>query len=455
MGLDKVDKADVLVDASKLGFREAVAKRTELLSKANDFYKSIGDEDPSPDQVEYVATINKSVEELEGKIDASREYQELKNRQLAAYGDLTGGSEAGGTTGAAPYGGQPKGDEKKSLGERFAEFKGFNDWVNEKLGVDSSEKRGERYIPEGLSLGSSPGMTLEGVGRKALVTGVSPTSAGALVLPDLRSLIDLAFPRLALRDLVTNGTTQSDTIEYPRVKSYTIAAKVVAEATASDGVSGLKPESSMELVKETAIVKTIAHWIPATRRALSDAGQIRTLIDNFLLAGLDQVVEDQLLNGNGDADHLLGLTNTPDLGEQPWAGDILATTRKARTQVEEVGLAVPNGYLLNPYDWEEVELTKDGMDRYYYGGPATIAVPRLWGLPVVTAPKQPKGAGYCGDFRQMVVWDREQPNIRVSDGVRDFFLRNMVAILAELRLANGVFRPKAIVEMDLFEGKNS
>ena len=52
----------------------------------------------------------------------------------------------------------------------------------------------------------------------------------------------------------------------------------------------------------------------------------------------------------------------------------------------------------------------------------------------------------------MVLWDREQANISVSDSHADFFIRNMIAILAELRAAMGVIRPSAFVEVDLSGG---
>ncbi len=59
------------------------------------------------------------------------------------------------------------------------------------------------------------------------------------------------------------------------------------------------------------------------------------------------------------------------------------------------------------------------------------------------------GIGYVGDFRKCVLWDREQGSIQVSDSHSDFFIRNMVAILAELRAAFGCVQPNALVEIDL------
>ena len=73
----------------------------------------------------------------------------------------------------------------------------------------------------------------------------------------------------------------------------------------------------------------------------------------------------------------------------------------------------------------------------------------MWGLPVIESEFVPEGTAFVGDFRQMVIWDREETTIRATDSHSDFFIRNMVAILGELRAAFGVLRPAAIVEIDL------
>ena len=56
---------------------------------------------------------------------------------------------------------------------------------------------------------------------------------------------------------------------------------------------------------------------------------------------------------------------------------------------------------------------------------------------------------FQGDFRKLVLFDREQASIQVSDSHLDFFIRNMVAILAEMRAALVCLQPSALVEVDL------
>jgi HK97 family phage major capsid protein len=288
------------------------------------------------------------------------------------------------------------------------------------------------------------------IDMKALVTGASDTSGGAFIFNDVQpGLVELGRRPLSIRSVITNGTTNSDTVEFVRVTSETNNAATVAEATATSGGVGIKPESALALEKVTTAVKTIAHWIPATTRALADAGQMRTLIDNFLIYGLEEELEDQIVNGDGTGENLTGISNTTGVQAQAWDTDLLTTTRKARTKVRVVGRAVPTAYLLHPNDWERLDLLQDNEARYYFGGPMVMGSPRLWSLPVVESEAVTEGVGYVGDFRTAVLWDREQANIQVSNSHSDFFIRNMVAILAEMRAAFGVLRPTAIVEMDL------
>jgi HK97 family phage major capsid protein len=301
------------------------------------------------------------------------------------------------------------------------------------------------------------------VGFKDLLTGADhDTSAGSLVREDYRGLQDAFYQRpLTLRDIVGSGNTTSDTIEYVRLVSVTNNAAPVAEATSSaviDGTTvtpvmgGLKPESGMDFEKDTTVVKTIAHWIPATKRALADAAQIRTLIDQFLRYGLEEELEDQILTGDGVGENFLGLANTSGVQIQaaPTATqDVFDVTRIARRKVRIGGRANPTAFVMNPIDWEAVELRRNDMGDFYAGGPFNMATPRLWGLPVIESEVIPPGTAWVGAWNMAVLYDREQAGIQVTDSHNDFFTRNLVAILAEMRAAFAVLRPAAFVRIAL------
>lgn len=340
----------------------------------------------------------------------------------------------------------------KTLGERFTSSDEFRGWLSS-------------VAPSGRIAESAKGLHSPAVafGMKDLVTGVSPTSGGALVSNDWRGLLDglAQFQRpLTIVDLITRGNTGSDTVEYARVTGFTNNAAPIPEATTAGAIpdpdatntAGLKPESGLALEKVTAAVKTIAHWLPATKRALSDAAQIRTLIDQFLRYGLEEALEDQIVTGDDAGENFEGILAVSGTQGQAWDTDLLTTTRKARTLVRTVGRARPTAFVFHPNDNERIDLLRNLNGDFYFGGPTSNPSAPLWGLPRVESEAMPEGTGMVADWRMAVLWDREEAAIQVSDSHADFFVRNLVAILAEMRAAFGVIRPKAFVEIDLTAG---
>ena len=350
---------------------------------------------------------------------------------------------------------------KGSLGTRFTEAEDFRAWLK------TVAPNGT--IPDSMKGIASPPVAFRGV-KDILAGGVTDGdgAAGALVNPEWLGLLDGLgqFQRpLTMRDLITVGQTDGDTVSYARVVGFTNNAATVPEARgastyteAQGNVRGNKPESGMELEKVTANVKTIAHWLPATKRALSDASQIRTLIDQFLRYGLAEELEDQIVTGDDTGENFEGILEVSGVQAQGFDGDILRTSRKAKTLIRTNGRTMATAYVLNPADNERFDLMRDGSGgtensgAFLFGGPAGNGVQSLWGLPRVESEAVPEGTGLVGNFRMAVLWDREQATLTVSDSHEDFFIRNLVAILAEMRAAFGVIRPPAFCTFDLESG---
>lgn len=351
--------------------------------------------------------------------------------------------------------GQPRqGDEQRrkavgSLGEQLVNSPVWQGWMKQFNG----------RIPESAKGISSPPVEVRDLLRKTLVTGDSATSAGAFVQTDYTGIYEpLGRYPLRLRDLISVRTTMSDTVEFVRQTAQVTQAAPTAESnvTTYSGttgqVSGEKPEGAMTFAKVQESVKTLAVWIPATKRALSDVGQLRGIIDDELRADLDEELENQMINGNGTGENFTGLANTANVLVQTFATDIAVTARKAITNLLINGKQMPTGWLLNPQDWEGFDLLTDSQGRYYWGGPMAMGPRTLWGVPVAQSYLQAQGTGWLGNWSKAVLWDREQANVSVSDSHADFFIRNMVAVLAELRAAFGIIRPTAFVEVDLTSG---
>lgn len=317
----------------------------------------------------------------------------------------------------------------------------------------------------GQRIGLGEGMDREEL-KSALITGADSGSAGAFVQPQRIGYFPLPLRPLTILDLITIGQTDSDLIEYVRMLSFTNNAATVPEAisTANIGVGGgevtaiqggLKPESAMafEIVQEA--VSTLAHWFPATKRALADAGQLRTIIDGALRWGLGDVLERQIVAGDGVGDNLLGILEQTGMNSIP-AGTTSHADKihKAKTQIRLDGF-LASGVLINPLDAEVIWLSRDGSGgspttgAYLFGNPNAMGPRTLWGMPVAESPAVPQGTAIVGALEAAILWLREGTQIMASDSHKDWFTRNMVAILAEMRAGFGIPTPAAFAEVNL------
>jgi len=346
---------------------------------------------------------------------------------------------------------QPASPDRRTVAERFLASDEWRSWfaANAPGGV----------VSNGLRVNSPP-VPFKSLfpvkPRATIVTGGGSTLGGAFIVADDTGIYDNGglYRPLTIRDVITIGQTESDTVDYVRATAITNSAAGVAEAdsTTPTDTTGLVPESAIAWERVQATVQEIAHWIPATKRALGDASQVRTLIDEFLRYGLAEELEDQIIDGSGGND-LTGISNTSGIQSQAYDTDLLTTARKAKTLVRTNGRGIANAYLMHPNDWEAFDLlTNDTQGNFYFGGPREMAAPRLWGLPVVESEACTEGTAYVANFRTVTLWDRQQAQIQMSDGVENFFLKGLVAVLANMRAALGVIRPTAIVEVTLTSG---
>lgn len=245
---------------------------------------------------------------------------------------------------------------------------------------------------------------------------------------------------LTVRDMLPVIPTSSNLIEYAREASYTNAAASQA------GENVAKAESTITFSLSSSPVQTVAHFIPASRQVLSDAPMLAGYIDTRLSYGLKLEEERQLLKGSGVGSDLSGLVTQAAAYTGAVVGDTdIDTLLRSMLQVSLTN-NVPTGFVLHPNDWAAIQLLKDTQGRYIFGNPVDSNAPSIWGLPVVATQSMTAGQFLTGAFAQgATIFDREQATVRVAEQHADFFVKNMVAILAEERIALVVFRPEAFV----------
>lgn len=261
----------------------------------------------------------------------------------------------------------------------------------------------------------------------------------------------LPWRRMTIRDLLDAGRTTSNAMEYIRQTGFDNQARSVTEGAE-------KPQSGIEYELLSTPVRTIAHWIPVSRQLADDAPALMAEIDSTLRYGLQYVEELQILKGDGTGVNLEGIIPQATA----FAPSISAASP---TRVDEIRIAIlqaelaeypVTGVILNPTDWAGIQLIKDSIGLYVCSAPTPIwgagltfeqlYAPMLWGRPVVVTNAIDPGEFLVGAFGLGAkIYDRQDPEVMISDQDRDNFIKNMLTVRAEERVALAVKRPESII----------
>lgn len=315
-------------------------------------------------------------------------------------------------------------DRAKSVGELFVEAENVKSWLS---AAPSSGKTDLRI--------------------KATLTTDTTDAAGSVgdaIRPTrLPGILPLPQRRMTVRDLISPGRMDGGSLEYVKETGFTNSAGMVAETAA-------KPQSDIKLDLMTTSAKVIAHWMKASRQALDDVAQLRSIIDQRLLYGLSYREEQQLLSGDGTGQNLLGIVPQATAYSAPMS--LSAETSIDRMRLAQLQAALAEypatGHVMNPIDWAWIETLKDSTGRYIIGNPQGSIVKTLWGLPVVETQAMAQDKFLTGAFRLGAqLFDRWDARVEVGY-VNDDFTKNLVTILAEERLALAVYRPEAFIYGD-------
>lgn len=351
--------------------------------------------------------------------------------------------------------------ERKSIGQLFIESEQFK-------GRDGSGFTRQDFELKSILTGngSMPGAGAgTGLERKDIYTAMGGTFTNfAFGQPQIEPIVPRAYRTQRVRDLFPVATTSANLIEYLRVLGYvdgTNNAAPVAERAGDNSNFGLKPHTSLSLQPAQSPIRTIAHYEVAHRNTLNDEPQLQSIIDTELLYGLRLAEDDQLLNGDGTGENILGILKTPGIQLYPGspiptpspvlAGDTYVdAVRRAATRIM-LAYYEPTGVVVHPFDWENMETIKDANGNYIVAVNVAIgAQKQIWQMPVVASPAMNQGTALTGAFGLGAkVYDREQANIRIAEQHMDLFVRNAVAILAEERVGLTVSRPESFIQIDL------
>lgn len=342
----------------------------------------------------------------------------------------------------------------KSPGEQFIESAEYRELVGSGRLMQPGSKFETGAIAVAPRLGSF---------RAAADDIVHTESGGSAIVPNYRrpGVQELAQAPLAMRQVLpVEDMPAGDTIEYAAQVGFDNAAAAVAQSQADDGANaaaGLKPQSSIRYEERTAPARWIATWMAVTRQTLADVNVMRSLIDNQgrLMIRIEE--DRQILLGSGVAPNLTGILDDGNTGLQTLdltgegADANLDGVRSARRLVRTgTSRLAPTFVVVHPVDSEEFDLLKDLEGRYRAGDPFAAGgpdSPPIWKLPRVESEAITEGTGLVGSRAGATIFERDPLTVEIATQHADFFVRNLVVVLFEERLALPIWFPSAFVEI--------
>lgn len=312
--------------------------------------------------------------------------------------------------------------------------------------MESPKSLGEAVVESiksaGLARNSHPGKALAEF-KAATDTVVSPVP-GDLQISN--RIVALPNGRLQVRDLFPTEQVSSPTIGF-----YQITTEGTADTVAEDGA---KPQMSAEPALVTTSLKKVAAILKVTDEMLEDYPRLVSVIQERGIYAKDLATEDQILNGTGTGADLTGLLNTTGIGTDTYANGADAQAKAEAIYAAAMDIKAATGYdadavILNPADFEEIRLAKDGNDQYLgggffqnsYGNGAYALTPDIWGMRVALSSYVTAGTIVVGAFRQSAAL-AVKGGTRVEVGYDGTdFSHDRVTLRIEERMALEVFAP--------------
>lgn len=193
----------------------------------------------------------------------------------------------------------------------------------------------------------------------------------------------------------------------------------------------------------TVALDKIASYMKETKELVEDAPWLAQAINQRGMYEHALKVEDYLVGS------LMGTS-----GVQTKTGLDADKIFEAAMDVKQQTKLSADAVVINPVDYQTLRLAKDGNQQYYgggyfygqYGQGGVVEQPSIWGLRTVVSPAVPAGTALVGAFKLGAeILKKGGMSVNFAYENEDDFLKNLVCILIEERLALAVRRPEAFV----------
>lgn len=295
------------------------------------------------------------------------------------------------------------------------------------LPIELKDKKEEL---KGLSLGTQKEVEIKAITNVAVVQdnqtntmvgGISPLNSPTLTAEMLFNHVPVSGEN------VNKGVFYMDWDDSSIVRG----ASSIAE-------SGVYPESGVKFIRRVAQIEKIGDSLPVTQEFYEDESMFAPELERFLRTNMEIVANEQIINGDGTNNSLVGINNrallyTPTSKGIPSA-NVADLCHVMRTQMRKLGQKfIPDFVIMNSELASSIELEKDSNNNYLripYVSPNGDVIK---GMNVVIDEAQADNTLVIGDKRYGTIYERTGLTLEV-DRVGNQFLTDETTLKVRRRL---------------------
>jgi len=282
-------------------------------------------------------------------------------------------------------------------------------------------------------------------GDMTMANAYTGVVAGETVIPDFK--FDPSRS-VHIRNLIPNGSTDAQTIRFPKESAYDDGAA----ATAQGSTLG---QSDFDITATSVNVEKIGTFMRITEEMLADTPQLSSYLSARVPGKVLSIEDNEILNGDGSSPNLDGLFTDGAAFDTTSGGAFYQSVEAANEYDVLIAacnqLALSNyqasSILVNPTDLHKIALLKATTNEYLRNQIYSGLVPTIMGVPLIANTAVTSGKFLVGDLNQATqLWIRENLSVEFSREDSTNFRDGFVTVKVSERVALTNYQPNAIVQ---------
>lgn len=251
-----------------------------------------------------------------------------------------------------------------------------------------------------------------------------------------------------IRSLLPQGSTDGQTIRFPKEASYSDGAAATAETSAFG-------QTDFNLTATTVNVEKIGTYLRITGEMLDDVKQLTSYLSARVPEKVLAVEDNEIISGDGSSPNLDGLL-TDGTAFTTSSGGLFYQSIESANEFDVLVVALnqlalvnyqADSIIINPTDLHKMILLKSTANEYLRNQIFSGIQPTINGVPITINTAMPNGKFLVGNLRQATqLWIRENLAVEFSREDSDNFQKNFVTVRAMERVALTNYQPNAIVQ---------